>query len=88
MTAPCADYRLVTDDDSDFQRIVAVDGRDAQIVGAYRPQRLNDWRLYATKQFVDAVDLPQPSKVHVVSRQDAVKWLDVLASLYMKAVSQ
>jgi hypothetical protein len=88
MTAPCAEYRLVIEDDSEFQRIVAVDNCDVQIVGAYRTHRLNAWHLYATKKFAELVDLPQPHKVHVVSRQDAIRWLDVLASLYMKAVSQ
>lgn len=88
MTAPCAEYRLVAEDDAEFQRIIAVDEQDTEIVGAYRTQRLNDWRLYATKQFAESVDLPQPHKVHVVSRQDAVRWLDLLASLYMKAASR
>lgn len=87
MTA-CADYRLVAEDDAEFQRIVAVDARDTEIVGAYRTQRLNDWKLYSTKQFAEAVNLPQPSKVHVVSRQDAVRWLDILASFYTRAMSQ
>lgn len=87
MTSAC-DYRLVVEDDTEFQRIVAVDGCDTEIVGAYRTHSLNDWKLYSTKQFAEAVGLPQPSKVHVVSRQDAVRWLDVLASFYTRAVSQ
>ena len=84
----CAEYRLVVEDDSEFQRIIAVDERDTEIVGAYRTHQLNDWKLYSTKQFAEAVNLPQPSKVHVISRQDAVRWLDVLASFYTRAVSQ
>jgi hypothetical protein len=88
MTALCADYQLVTEDDAGFQRIIAVDRNDVQIVGAYRTHQLNAWLLYSTKAFADAVGMPQPHKVHVVSRQDAVRWLDVLASFYMKAVSQ
>ena len=82
------DYRLVIEDDAEFQRIIAVDDSDVQIVGAYRTHALNDWRVYIAKAFSDAVNLPQPHKVHVVSRQDAVRWLNVLASLYMKAVAQ
>lgn len=81
------DYRIEYSEDEYAIRIAAVDSGNREIVGAYRPRALNDWRMYLAKPLSESVDLPQPHKVHVVSRQDAVRWLDVLASLYMKAVS-
>lgn len=75
-------YRIVADDDPDAQRLVAVDDNDVQVCGAYRPHRLNDWMLYCTKTVADTVGMPQPQKVHVVSRADAIRWLDLIAALY------
>lgn len=84
-----ADYQLRFSEDEYAVRVAAVDVNNREIVGAYRPLSLNHWMLYVTKAFIgETDDLPQPNKVHVVSRQDAIKWLNVLASFYMKAVSQ
>ncbi|SRX93596.1 hypothetical protein MSP7336_01835 [Mycobacterium shimoidei] len=86
MTAVATPYRLVADADKDGQRIIAVTPDDIEICGAYRPLRLNDWRLYVTKLMSDVAGLPQPHKVHVVSRSDAIRWVDLLAALYARAV--
>lgn len=80
-------HRLITDSDNEFQRIIAVDHRDVEIAGAYRAHRLNDWKVYPTKALTAVTGVAQPCKVHVVSREDAVRWLDLLAVLYQRATS-
>jgi hypothetical protein len=78
-------YRISLDEDQYTQRIVAVDAQNIEIVGAYRPVGLNDWRLFLTKLVSDTVALPQPHKVHVCSRDDALRWIDLIATLYIRA---
>lgn len=80
-------YRIQLDEDHDTQRMVAVTFEDIEIVGAYRPVGLNDWRVYVTKLVADAVELPQPHKVHVCSREDAIRWIDAIATLYVRALA-
>ncbi len=87
MTTSIAPYRIVADDSDGDQRLIAVTADDVVICGAYRPARLNDWRVYLTKSISDRTGLPQPQKVHVVSRDDAVRWLDTIAVLYTAARS-
>lgn len=87
ITVPCA-YRIEPANDEHTQRIVAVDSDGAQIVGAYRPVGLNDWRVYMTKMVADAVGLQQPHKAHVCSRADAIRWIDAIATLYSKATTR
>ena len=75
-------YRIVTDHDDHGQRITAISNEGVEIAGAYRPGGLNDWRVYVTKLVADATGLPQPHKVHACSRQDALRWVGLLAALY------
>lgn len=77
-------YRIESDQDAHAYRLDAFTLDGLRIAGAYRPLRLNDWRVFVTKQFVG--ELPQPSKVHVVSREDAVRWIDMLATLYVRSL--
>lgn len=88
MTAIATGYRVVLDEQPDLLRIIAVDGNDVEIVGAYRTRDLNAWMLYLTKQFAAVTGLPQPNKVHVISREDAAQWVDQLAALYTRAVTR
>lgn len=81
-----AGYRIQNENDEHTQRIVAVNSDDMQIVGAYRPTGLNDWRVFITKLVADTIGLPQPHKAHVCSRADAIRWIDLIATLYSKAV--
>ncbi len=90
MTAACStgcDYRIRPDDDAHTQRIIAVTGDGMVIAGAYRPIDLNDWRVFVSKFITDAIGVTQPHKVHSCSREDAVHWLDMLATLYTRALS-
>ncbi|OBK92617.1 hypothetical protein A5646_03305 [Mycobacterium sp. 1245499.0] len=86
MTATMPLYRICPEQDAYTQRIIAVDSNDVPIVGAYRPTELNDWRLYVCKPVTDATGMPQPHKVHACSREDAVRWVDTIATLYTQAV--
>lgn len=89
MTAAPADYRIVVDNDEHGQRIIAVTAdTGVEIAGAYRPGRLNDWRVFVTKLVSAETGLPQPHKVHACSREDAARWVDTIAYLYMRAVPQ
>lgn len=85
MNATMDGYRIEANTDDHGHRLDAVTEDGRVIAGAYRPIQLNDWRVWLAKDFVG--DLPQPSKVHVVSRADAIRWLDVLASYYMRATN-
>ncbi|MCV7102530.1 hypothetical protein [Mycobacterium palustre] len=85
MTMAATAYRLVADDDAESFRILAVDAQGNHICGAYRSRRLNDWKVYATKLLIDGTGLTQPHKVHVISREDAVRWLEMLAHYYTRA---
>lgn len=87
MTTACNTYRLDVEADAFTQRVVALTDDGQVIVGAYRPNGLNDWRVYLTKLVVDGLGLPQPHKVHCCSREDAIRWLDFIATLYTKAVN-
>lgn len=80
-------YRIVLEKDETTQQVIAVDRRDMEICGAYRTHELNHWFVYVTKFASDAVGLPQPKKVHSVSREEAVKWVDMIASLYARSTS-
>lgn len=80
-------YRIQPEADGHTQRIVAVNADGAEIVGAYRLVGFNAWHVYVTKLVADAIDLPQPHKSHVCSRADAVRWLDMIATLYTRAIS-
>lgn len=81
-------YQIRVDDDPYCYRIVAVDRRGVQICGAYRPRQLNDWRVFVCKPVIDVAGmLVQPHKVHVCSREDAIRWIDLLATLYTRAVT-
>jgi hypothetical protein len=88
MTAPAAaSYRIVCNDDEHSHRISAVDSRGNEIAGAYRPQGLNDWRIYVCKNVIGSTGLLQPHKVHACSRVDATRWVDLIAFYYVKAMS-
>ncbi|MGV0042062.1 hypothetical protein [Mycobacterium colombiense] len=90
MTALCtteSGYRIRPDIDCHTERIIAVTPDDIVICGAYRPVELNDWRVYISKFATDALGVVQPHKVHSCSREDAVHWLDMLATLYTKAIA-
>lgn len=80
-------YRIQPECDEHTQRIFALNADGAELVGAYRPHELNDWKIYVSKLVADALDLPQPHKVHACSRSDAVRWIDLIATLYTRAVS-
>lgn len=80
-------YRLRPEHDEHTQRIIAVTADDVEIVGAYRLNDFNAWHLYVTKLVVDALGLAQPHKAHVCSREDAGHWVDMIASLYARAVA-
>lgn len=86
-TATEAYYRVRPDDDRYTQRVIAETPEGVGIVGAYRPIDLNDWRVFVAKPVADALNLPQPHKVHACSREDALRWIDLIATLYTKAAS-
>lgn len=90
MTTICTDsgYRLQPDVDEHTERIVAVTADGIPICGAYRPRSLNDWRVFISKFTADTLGVVQPHKVHSCSREDAVHWLDMLATLYTRAVGR
>ncbi|MGV7251882.1 hypothetical protein PJJ30_23940 [Mycobacterium kansasii] len=75
-------YRIISDDDDQSQRIIAVTSADIELCGAYRPGRLNDWRFYLCKLATGLSGLPQPHKAHVCSRDDANRWIDTIAWHY------
>lgn len=89
MTAPCTapSYRLQPEVDTHTERIVAVTADGIPICGAYRPVELNDWRIFVSRFTADVLGVVQPHKVHSCSREDAVHWLDMLATLYTKAIA-
>lgn len=87
MTASTVGYRMVVDNDAESYRIIAVTRSNGiPICGAYRQRSLNDWKIYISKFTADALDVVQPHKVHSCSREDAVHWIDMLATLYTRAV--
>lgn len=86
MTASTIGYEIRPDNDEHTERMVAVTTEDVVIVGAYRPLLLNDWRVYIAKFVTDAVGVIQPHKVHSCSREDALHWLDLIATLYTRAI--
>lgn len=81
-----AGYRIVGDDNSHGQRVIAVTADDIEICGSFKLARLNDWHLYVSKLVADTLDLTQPHNAHICSRDDAIRWVDILAALYMQAV--
>lgn len=88
MTRPVP-YRIVAEADEHGQRIIAIaTDSGVEIAGAYRPGQLNDWKIYVTKLVAEETGLPQPHKAHVCSREDAVRWIDTLASLYAQSVGR
>ncbi|OBH08939.1 hypothetical protein A5695_25215 [Mycobacterium sp. E1747] len=80
-------YRIQPELDDHTQRIVAIDPDGVEIAGAYRLIDFNAWHVYVAKLVSDTLGLPQPHKVHACSRADALRWLDLIATLYTKAVS-
>lgn len=89
MTVACttdSGYRLHPEVDAHTERIVAVTANGIPICGAYRPVELNDWRIFISKFTADALNVVQPHKVHSCSREDAMHWIDMLATLYTRAV--
>lgn len=84
----CTDrgYRLYPEVDEHTERIVAVTEAGVPICGAYRPVELNDWRVFVSRFVADDLGVVQPHKVHSCSREDALHWLDMLATLYTRAV--
>lgn len=85
MTTTAAGYEVVPDDDAESYRIIAVAADGTHICGAYRSRRLNDWKIYVCKPFVDGTGLAQPQKAHVINRDDAVRWVDMLAHYYTRS---
>lgn len=89
MTSTCTIplYRIQPDNDAHAQRMVAVTATGMVIAGAYRPVELNDWKIFVSKYTADALGVVQPHKVHSCSREDALHWLDMLATLYTRAIA-
>lgn len=85
MTTTEAGYTIVADDDAESFRVIAVDSLGNVICGAYRSRRLNDWKIYLSKLFCGGTELSQPQKAHVINRDDAVRWVDMLAHYYTRA---
>lgn len=88
MTVTHTGFTIRGEKDQYTQRVIAVDEWDMEIVGAYRPHALNDWRVYVSKFVTDAVGVDQPHKVHACSREDAVTWVVAIATLYTMAVTR
>lgn len=75
-------YSIISESDEHSQRVIAVGMDGVEIVGAYRPVPLNDWRVYVSKLISQRTGLPQPHKTHACSRADALRWVETLAWLY------
>jgi hypothetical protein len=75
-------YRIVEDEDSS-QRVSAVDDNDQLIVGAFRPAQNNYWLLYITPLVAAAAGVPfRPDHLPLWSRDQARRWVDLVAHLY------
>lgn len=74
----------------DVNRISAVDGDGQEICGAFKPAGHDYWQLYTTKLITKIVGVPTPPHRESFwgnhGRIDSQRWVEVLASLYVKAV--
>jgi hypothetical protein len=66
-------------------RISAEDGSGVTIVGAQMPKGEVVWKLYMTDRLTD----DQVHRCHpvVCSREGALQWVDMIASLYSRATA-
>ena len=75
-------YRIVEDDDGS-QRVSAVDDNDQLIVGAFRHAQNNYWLFYITPLVAAAAGVPfRPDHLPLWSRDQARRWVDLVAHLY------
>lgn len=94
MTAPTLDSSLIVAgvDENGTERISAVGEDTAPICGAFKPVGRADWQVYVTTRVTQAVGQPSaamvPPHFHLLRRQDACRWVELIAHLYLKAAAQ
>jgi hypothetical protein len=79
-------YRLDITSSAAGETISAVAADGTLICGAYRPVGIGpDWRLSVGVALTTLAGVPQPRKAHAGTRDTMIRWIDLLASLYVQA---
>jgi hypothetical protein len=83
-----AGYSIVEDEDgSSSPRISAVSASGEEIAGAYLPHGQANWRLYVTPLLASVAGVQfRQSHLHLFSREEASRWVDLIARLYVAAI--
>lgn len=87
--AMTAAYSIVEDEDgTSSPRISAVSASGEEIAGAYLPHGQANWRLYVTPLLASVAGVQfRQSHLHLFSRDEACRWVDLIARLYVAGTS-
>jgi hypothetical protein len=94
MTAAVADsYRVITYGDDENSERISVFGIDrAEICGAFKPAGRPYWLLYVSTTVAEvagrAWSNPIPPRLRLWCQQDARKWVELIASLYVRSATR
>jgi hypothetical protein len=94
MTMAVADsYRLITyRDDEDTERISVFGINGAEICGAFKPASRPYWLLYVSAAVAEVAGRPRsnpiPPRLQLRCRQDARKWVELIAGLYVRSATR
>jgi hypothetical protein len=81
-------YTINEDEDGPAcPRISAVTtASDIEIAGAYQPPNSTEWRLYVTTNLATVAGMDfHEDHLHLLSREQARHWVELVANLYVKA---
>lgn len=84
-----AGYSIIEDEDGPTRpRISAVNASDVEIAGAFQPPHMPYWLLYVTPLLASTADVEfHLDHLRLRSREEARRWVDLVAHLYVKAAS-
>ena len=94
MTMALADsYRIVTYRDDENTERISVFGVDrAEICGAFRPASRPYWLLYVSAAVAGVAGKPRsnpiPPRLQLRCQQDARKWVELIADLYVRSTTR